>query len=183
MASRINADSSNGLQLVSDSSGEIQFQSSGITKATVNSNGLSSPGHVLQVVNAQTATGTATNSTTTYADCLSASITPSSTSSKILVIGSTNWYIARAGTTNGYADIRLQLRRGSTELLFKRYAINFGTTTWNDFFGDWATNYLDSPSTTSAVTYTIAIRPQDIAVNVYAPFQGIMTLQLLEVAG
>ena len=40
MASRINADSSNGLQLVSDSSGEIQFQSSGITKAQVTSDGL-----------------------------------------------------------------------------------------------------------------------------------------------
>ena len=50
MASRINADSSNGLQLVSDSSGEVQFQSSGITKATLNSSGLLSSGHVIQVV-------------------------------------------------------------------------------------------------------------------------------------
>ena len=41
MASRINADSSNGLQLVSDSSGEIQIQSNGVTVATINSSGLS----------------------------------------------------------------------------------------------------------------------------------------------
>lgn len=41
MASRLNSDSSNGLQLISDSSGELQFQSSGITKATLNSSGLS----------------------------------------------------------------------------------------------------------------------------------------------
>lgn len=41
MASRLNSDSSNGLQLISDSSGELQFQSSGVTKATLNSSGLS----------------------------------------------------------------------------------------------------------------------------------------------
>jgi len=41
MASRINADSSNGLQLVSDSSGEVQIQSNGVTVATINSSGLS----------------------------------------------------------------------------------------------------------------------------------------------
>jgi len=40
MASRINADSSNGLQLVSDSSGEVQIQANGITKAQVTSDGL-----------------------------------------------------------------------------------------------------------------------------------------------
>jgi hypothetical protein len=41
MASRINADSSNGLQLISDSSGEVQIQSSGVTICTINSSGLS----------------------------------------------------------------------------------------------------------------------------------------------
>ena len=41
MASRLNSDSSNGLQLISDSSGEIQFQSSGTTICTINSSGLS----------------------------------------------------------------------------------------------------------------------------------------------
>lgn len=41
MASRLNSDSSNGLQLISDSSGEIQIQSSGVTICTINSSGLS----------------------------------------------------------------------------------------------------------------------------------------------
>jgi len=44
MASRINADSSNGLQLVSDSSGEVQIQSNGVTVATVNSSGITASG-------------------------------------------------------------------------------------------------------------------------------------------
>ena len=46
MASRINADSSNGLQLVSDSSGEIQIQSSGVTVATANSSGVNVTGNL-----------------------------------------------------------------------------------------------------------------------------------------
>ena len=73
MASRINADSSNGLQLVSDSSGEIQFQSSGITKATIGSNGLSSPGHVIQVVS--TTSNAVTISTSTPTPIISLNIT------------------------------------------------------------------------------------------------------------
>jgi len=86
MASRINADSSNGLQLVSDSSGEVQFQSSGITKATLNSSGLSSPGHVLQVVHSSLSTEVSSSSSTQVTTGLEATITPSSTSSKILIM-------------------------------------------------------------------------------------------------
>ena len=61
MASRINADSSNGLQLVSDSSGEIQIQSNGVTIATINSSGLSMTGGktVSGVDSLSTATGSA----------------------------------------------------------------------------------------------------------------------------
>lgn len=50
MASRLNSDSSNGLQLISDSSGEIQIQSSGITICTINSSGLSMQSGVLAPV-------------------------------------------------------------------------------------------------------------------------------------
>lgn len=78
MASRINADSSNGLQLVSDSSGEIQFQSSGITKATIGSNGLSSPGHVIQVVS--TTSNAVTISTSTPTPIISLNITTTGSS-------------------------------------------------------------------------------------------------------
>ena len=50
MASRLNSDSSNGLQLISDSSGEIQIQSSGTTICTINSSGLSMQSGVLAPV-------------------------------------------------------------------------------------------------------------------------------------
>jgi len=41
MATIINADTSDGLKLTSDTSGEIQFQSGGTTKMTVSSSGVS----------------------------------------------------------------------------------------------------------------------------------------------
>ena len=44
MATIINADTSNGLKLTSDTSGIIQLQSGGTTKLTINSSGLSGDG-------------------------------------------------------------------------------------------------------------------------------------------
>ena len=97
MATIINADTSDGLKLTSDTSGEIKLQSAGADIATVNSSGITmasgkaisgdgAGGKVLQVV--QTTYSTVTGiSNTSYIDSgITASITPSSTSSKILVI-------------------------------------------------------------------------------------------------
>ena len=86
MATLINADTSNGLKLTSDTSGIIQLQSGGTTKATVNSSGLTSPGHILQVLQSvKTDTFSTTSQTLVDVSDLSVAITPSSTSSKILV--------------------------------------------------------------------------------------------------
>jgi len=88
MASRINADSSNGLQLVSDSSGEVQFQSNGITQFTVNSSGATGTGlgKVLQVVTNRTDAKTVYSGSNNYSITeLSTTITPTSASSLIIV--------------------------------------------------------------------------------------------------
>lgn len=163
MASRINADSSNGLQLVSDSSGEIQFQSSGITKATIGSNGLSSPGHVLQVVSTnKTDTFTsAANATWTDITGMSVSITPSSASSKIMII------VSMFGVfwQTGYNACILSLLRNSTAIgggasAGSRSSVigTQGMTNQNsgvkiDSGVQYHVTYVDSPSTTSAITY------------------------------
>jgi hypothetical protein len=47
MATLINADTSDGLKLTSDTSGEIEFQSAGVTKAGVNATGLTGDGSQL----------------------------------------------------------------------------------------------------------------------------------------
>jgi hypothetical protein len=107
-------------------------------------------GKVLQVVNAVYSTSTS-NATSTYADTgLTASITPSATSSKVLVIVHQNGCYKTNGNANN--ALNLALLRGATSLVtFEQYlgstlAANYNTVSSG-------TTYLDSPSTTSATTY------------------------------
>jgi hypothetical protein len=106
-------------------------------------------GKVLQVVYATTGTQTA-NSTSTYADTtLTATITPSSATSKVLVI------LSQAGCYSTVSGNGMQLRlvRGSTTVLTFAGALGTlgGSTERRDVAT--ATTYLDSPATTSATTY------------------------------
>ena len=106
-------------------------------------------GKVLQVVNATYDTEVA-NSTTTYADSgLTATITPSSATSKVLII------VDQCGIAKNNNDtaVKLRLLRGATELYqFEASAAYTGSSAYN-YIGGSGTNYLDSPSTTSATTY------------------------------
>jgi len=144
MAVIINASTSTGLVQSADTSGIIQFQSNGSTKATLNSSGFSYPGGVLQVVNAVQSSGVSTTSGTFTDTGLSISITPTSATSKILVIVSQTLY--SGGTTN--VTTSTQLLRGSTVLVVEGYSFYVG-----DHFFRSAFNYLDSPATTSTTTY------------------------------
>ena len=122
---------------------------------TLNNNSLSSVtalpagvgGKVLQVVEDVTY-ASVTSTSATYADTdLAATITPSSTSSKILII--TNQFFLKQ-TSNTY--IGYKLFRNSTELNYIGDLIAYSndTTTHTSGVG---TTYLDSPSSTSALTY------------------------------
>jgi hypothetical protein len=139
------------------------------------------PGNVLQVVNATYSTP-ATSSSSTYADTgLTATITPTSTSSKILIL------VHQAGVGKDYLNtnnaVHLRLLRGSTQL--SEFAIDFALTvsaTYNLNFNA-STAYLDSPATTSAVTYKTQFRNKVAAAAVYVQNNGDMsTITLLEIA-
>ena len=123
-------------------------------------------GTVLQVVTVGYGTQT-TSTSTTYADTgLSASITPSSASNKILVLVSQG-INAIGGDSVGYGyqvDAGVQLLRGATVLITPtsdaggKYSAGIGTgvapASGNIVL--WAIvgmNYLDSPATTSSTTY------------------------------
>jgi hypothetical protein len=139
-------------------------------------------GSVLQVVNVYTGTGTSIT-TTTYTDStVTASITPNYSSSKILVLVSHNFYISRNSISSNYGDALFKLVRSSTDLASNRYAVNFGSTSWSDFFGHNTFNYLDSPSTTSSTTYKVQFKSGDANYNTQMPFQGHGTITLLEIA-
>lgn len=107
---------------------------------------------ILQVVQATTTTGFSTTSTSFTDTNLSASITPSSTSSKIIIMAMGQ--CRNSSTNNTY----FTLLRGSTNLGdstggFGRQGNASSVTTMNAY-----PFYMDSPSTTSATTYKVQIR-------------------------
>jgi len=111
---------------------------------------LNRAGNILQVVNATYSTETS-NSTTTYADTgLTASITPTSSSSKVLVLISQNGlHKTPVSADNG---VSIKLFRGVTELALS-YANGYTGTTVINYPGGVSFCYLDSPATTSSTTY------------------------------
>ena len=138
--------------------------------AAIVSTKLSGTGKVLQVVSA-TKTDTASSSSSTFADItgLSVSITPSSASNKILVIA----YIS---VSHDYlvAKIGARIMRDSTALAIGDTAGSrirtsgfYYIDSQNYSPGVISINYLDSPSSTSALTYKWQFSSLDNAGTVY----------------
>lgn len=106
-------------------------------------------GNVIQVVQGTSTTETTTtNGTSSPVDTsLSATITPTSSSSKILVIA----VHGDSSCASSSAGIQLSLVRGSTTLVTKgSFATGFGSVNAGIPI---SISYLDSPSSTSALTY------------------------------
>lgn len=115
-------------------------------------------GSVVQVVQGSVSgtAGTPYFSTTsaTYANTgLAATITPTSSSNKILVLVSANAWLERIGTNDVGAGIGIS--RGATPLLQSSFAALYNVGTNLGVYS--ALNYLDSPATTSATTYNFTM--------------------------
>ena len=113
-------------------------------------------GKVLQVVSAVTTTSTAIASTTLTDTTITATITPTLSTSKILVLISANYFIVRASTQIGG---KARVLRGATtivdypaESVGYTYSNNAGEVSQSNLLG---ITYLDSPATTSATTYKL----------------------------
>ena len=105
---------------------------------------------VLQTLHFETAS-LVQNATSTYAASgLTISITPQSTSNKILIMTSNS--VAKTGT-NANSGVNLRLRRGSTVLQTQIAVLYTGLAQVN--IGTSSFLYLDSPNTTSATTYDV----------------------------
>ena len=162
----------NGQVLTADSTA-----ATGLKWATPSAGG---GGKVLQVVSATYGTQTI-NSTTSYADTgLTATITPSSATSKILCLVSQAGVFKTAGNDN-YCHVQL-LRGGSSIIEFERlggYTASSGTSG----VASASTAYLDSPATTSATTYKTQFKSEEAggaSVRVQAN-AGVSTITLLEI--
>jgi hypothetical protein len=157
--------------------------SSGQVLSTNGSGALSwiGAGKILQVVNAFYSSA-ASNSTSTYADTgLSATITPTSSSSKILVLVDQ----AGCGKENGNTGSKLQLKlmRGSTDICTFESSAAFTLTDVRNYIGACSTSFLDSPATASSVTYKTQFRNGVNAASVLVQAGGeTSTITLLEVA-
>ena len=115
-------------------------------------------GNILQVVTASTSTEVVITDDTMTDTGLSATITPSSTSSKILILISQTYRIQREGSNFGGINVL----RGSTTIHDGVKNTGGGFEFGNAFEGSDLTNvssgraditFVDSPSTTSATTY------------------------------
>jgi hypothetical protein len=113
-------------------------------------------GKVLQVVTATYSTDTDTSSTSFVDTGLTATITPSSATSKVLVMFTQQARIARTGVDQGGG---YQLLRGATSILnlgnggYESQGIDTGNSSSVQLRAIISGAYLDSPATTSATTY------------------------------
>jgi hypothetical protein len=153
---------------------------------TLNNNSLSSVtalpagvgGKVLQVVRNSSTTTVTSSSNSSHTELINTSITPSSTSSKILIL--VNVMMAITAGSNAYSAITV--RKGTisgTEL--KEYYI--GNAAGNNLSGLYSINTIDEPSTTNSQQYTLGIRKASSATTSVSTDGGLYEIKLLEIAG
>jgi hypothetical protein len=158
----------NGQTLVADSS----VSPTGLKWATP-----AAGGKVLQVVSFSTTTSASSSTNTKVTTGITASITPSSASSKVLVLSSAMFQKSAA---NAASRVSLSITRGVTDIYIAE------NTTYNntaiETYGAWSATYLDSPATTSSTTYTVnfanAANVASVSVN---PGSSTGSIVLLEI--
>lgn len=123
-----------------------------IAEAT-SGNGVQIPNHVVQVVTSTTSTEVTNNTTSEVATGLSVAITPSSSSSKVfaLVTLPIQW-----GSNSGNITVDYNLKRGSTIIGKSDSMVNVNAIV--QLQGEVSISVLDSPSTTSATTYSVTFQ-------------------------
>ena len=131
---------------------------------------------VLQVVQGTNSTSTTTTSTAFVTSNLTATITPSSTSSQVLAI-----YTGTYGGSTGIAEIYTALFRGTVAGTQLSVAPIYANST--PYYSTLSKIYLDSPATTSATTYTVGFRGGGGGVTATAQVTNSMsTLILMEIS-
>ena len=137
------ADGSAGQFMKTDGSGNLSFDTA------------AGGGKIVKYVTteAQSATKTTSGQGNAKIELTSLSITPASSSNKVLILVSASVYVY--GSSNAFSGLRIH--RGD---------INSGTNIFNQFGGSaassnmytpWAFNVVDTPQTSSAQLYTISI--------------------------
>ena len=168
---------SNTITLPAGNGSANQYLRNGSTAGTLE---FADGGKILQVVQATKTDGFASGSTS-YTDItgLSASITPTSSSNKVLVR-----VAVMVGTGNTANDNHMRVLRGSTNILTTDYIVRSDEST--SACKEYTIEVLDSPSTTSSTTYKVQgkVESNEIFVNRRgdSSVMGQSTVTLMEVA-
>ena len=156
------------------------IDNSGISASAAISTSKLGTGAVLQVVQTTYSTDTSTASTSFVDSGISATITPLFTSSKILVLYTTPTRRGQPDTSNGIVIVLL--RNGSSILTPINYlAYQYPTTAYIQ--ESYAINYLDSPASTSALTYKTQFRSINGGTVSLNHDTSYSSLTLMEIAG
>tara|TARA_S200002703_G_scaffold158380_1_gene168579 strand:+ start:561 stop:1073 length:513 start_codon:yes stop_codon:yes gene_type:complete len=136
-------------------------------------------GKVLQVLYATINTTTTTTSTSFVDTGLSIDITPSSTSSKILVLVNSGGYVATTGT------MYLTIAKDSTNVGGAN-GFNYlysGGAAGDDIVAGFTATHLSSPATTSSVNYKAQFRSGDGSTVYISNGNIISSITAMEIAG
>ena len=158
--------------------------SGGTSAITINSSGhVHSAGHVIQLVTNEYST-TTTISGSTYVDSgLTCQITPKFSTSKIFIQCNMQFRVRHPSVDSGGG---WKIFRDSTEV--KASAVNYAIYVYEESSGgiDWrgwqAWNFLDSPSTTSQITYKVQLSKYGGGVFEAQNSSNTSTMTLMEVA-
>ena len=140
-------------------------------------------GSIIQVINAENDTNQASSSTSFVSTSVTATITPKFASSKILVICQTQLR-QTTGSANG-SHVVAQIHRGSTAIgQFIDHGTRelAGTGNTDNVATGAILKVLDSPSTTSATTYTVHIKSLNSNCSVNINNNGGSSITLMEIA-
>ena len=182
-----------GNNIINESSDTITIGASGDTTnivGTLQNNGSALvTGKVLQVVSATTSTSVTQTANSYATSGLTASITPASSSNKVLVITSSAISAFGDGSSSSGRNAPVGLFRGTvsgTKIQEHKSGLSMISAATSTNFRSYNTVsfvVLDSPSTTSAQTYTVGISG-DGATDILAQGDSnISTITLMEIAG
>ena len=143
-------------------------------------------GSVIQVVNNTFSTSTNVTTTSFVDSGLQASITPTNSSNKILIL--VDQHARSAQQTSNFRDFFTRLLRNSTEIAQKRHQ-SYGSVGSNGFMAavlDGGFIVLDSPNVTNPITYKTQGAVGTSLSNTNLRFQdqpSIASITLMEIAG
>jgi len=136
-------------------------------------------GSVIQVQSTSTNTTTVigTANTWTAPTDLNVSITPKFATSKILIVANVDYDANAAGRMQWFT-----LYRDSTNLGEATNGFSANTSSGGRLQGEAGMNYLDSPNTTSSITYSVYTKCNSTStyVNLYGSYS---TITVMEIAG